>query len=280
MSSGANDLPGICTALNMGESSASPMAISSLRTSSSSLRSTPVAPSPLRVLLVASDTRLPATTGLASRIPRAIEIERIPAAGSAAATARLEPDAVVVDGRLASAIRVVRELRTSTPTVPVLFVADGLDSVAPAICAGATDFVMATASPAETLIRLQFLTTAAGRPLSTTRVIGSLHLDRDARTLSSSGRTVKFTPIELKMFERLLLQPGQPVSRAELERSIWRQDEVDEQPTNIVAVYVAYVRRKLARIGGCSIRTITNVGYALDLTPIERRVAASRRKTS
>lgn len=244
------------------------------------LRSAPIKPSPLRALLVASDARLPATSGLASRIPRTLEIERVSAASCVSAATRLVPDAVVVDGRLASAVRAVRALRTAAPTIPILFVADELESVPRAICAGATDFIVASATPAETLLRLQFLTTAAGRPLATTRVVGNLHLDRDARTLSSGDRTIAFTPIELKLFERLLLQPGTPVSRAELECSVWRQEESDEPPTNIVAVYVSYLRRKIGRLGGCSIRTVTNVGYVLDLEPIERRVGASRRKTS
>jgi DNA-binding response OmpR family regulator len=86
---------------------------------------------------------------------------------------------------------------------------------------------------------------------------------------------VSLSPIELKLLERLLLQPGKPVSRAELQRSIWAQGEVDEQPTNIAVVYVSYVRAKLAKLGGgCSIRTITNVGYVLDLHPA---VLSSRR---
>lgn len=225
---------------------------------------TPAA-SPIRALLVASDRTLPTIAGLTTRVRRAIEIDRVPAAVSVAYAARLQPDAMLVDGRLSTAIRVIRDLREILPTLPVLFIAPTLSDVAAAMTAGATDFVMQNASPMETLLRLQCLVAAARRPLATKRVIGSLRLDRETRALSNGGRSVTLTPIELKVFERLLEQPGIAVSRADLEQSIWGQDEVDGIPTNIAVVYISYLRRKLAKLRGCSIRTITSVGYVLDL---------------
>jgi DNA-binding response OmpR family regulator len=223
------------------------------------------AASPLRALVICNDRPIPTIAGLTAHVPRMIEVDRAPAAAGVAHAARLQPHAVLVDGRLSSAIRVLKDLRGALPTLPVLFVAPTFNAVAPAIAAGATDFVMLDAAPTETLLRLRCLASAARRVPAQTRTVGSLRLDRDARSLSSGARTVSLTPIEFKMFERLLLQPGLPVSRAELERSIWRQDEVDELPTNIAVVYISYLRRKLARLRGCSIRTITNVGYVLDL---------------
>lgn len=229
---------------------------------------------------MAADTRVAALSGLTSAAPRAISLQRVSVTNGVDHVVRAHPDATIVDGRLTSAIRIVQSLRTEAPTVPILFVADQWSAVTRAICAGATDFVMAAAPCAETVLRLQCLATAAGRPLATTRVIGRLHLDRDARSLAAGHRSILLTPIELKMFERLLLEPGQPVSRADLERSVWRQEEVDDHPTNIAVVYVSYLRRKLAKLGGsCTIRTITNEGYALELAPVRRRGSAARRRT-
>lgn len=222
--------------------------------------------SPLRALLVAYDKPLRVLHGLSARGPASVEIVRVAPEHALEYARHSSSDAVIVDGRVGTAVTLVRTLRTRVPTLPILFVAPDASDVAPAMCAGATDFLMSDASQAEALLRLQFLVTAAGRPLSTTRVVGPLHLDRDARSLATADRVVSLTPIELKLFERLLVQPGRPVSRAEIERSIWRHQAREQQGTNVAVVYVSYLRKKLAQLGGvCSIRTIPNVGYSLEL---------------
>jgi DNA-binding response OmpR family regulator len=134
------------------------------------------------------------------------------------------------------------------------------------MCAGAHDFALATASPAELVLRIRLLSSAMVRPVRKERRIGPLQVDRELRKLSVGAHSVSLSPIEFKMFEHLLLHAGRPASRSELQHAIWGADELAEHPTNIAVVYVSYLRRKLARLGRvCSITTITNVGYALDL---------------
>jgi DNA-binding response OmpR family regulator len=166
--------------------------------------------------------------------------------------------------------------------MPILFLASSLNDVAAGVSAGANDFVLDSASAAELALRLRLLANGTVRATPSSREVGALRLDRETRRLSHGTDVVGLSPIELKVLERLLLQPGAPVSRAELQRCIWPQDEVDQPPTNIAVVYVSYLRGKLARLGEeCSIRTITNVGYVLDFgmaAPSHRR-PESRRAT-
>jgi two-component system KDP operon response regulator KdpE len=110
------------------------------------------------------------------------------------------------------------------------------------------------------------LSSAAVRPLASMRHVGPLLLDRDARCLSYEDKSIRLSPNELALFERLLLEAGLPVSRADLERSIWGQTEPGELATNVAVVYVSYLRKKLAQLGSvCRIVTHTQVGYALEI---------------
>jgi DNA-binding response OmpR family regulator len=224
-------------------------------------------PLPLRVLVAALDAPVPALSGLFSKAPRPIGIQRVAPSACVDHAERLTPAAVVLDGRIPGAMQILQELTTLAPATAVLFVAESFSVVMTAMTAGASDWLINTAAPDETRLRLDLLLDRAGRTPRTTRVIGPLRLDREARSLASCDREVLLTPIELKLFERLLMKPGCPVSRAELQRSVWLQDELERHPTNVAVVYVSYLRKKLAKLGGaCVIRTVPNAGYALDVT--------------
>jgi DNA-binding response OmpR family regulator len=184
---------------------------------------------------------------------------------------------LVIDGRALHAIGMIRTARLAVGSLPILFLAPSLDTVVAAVAAGANDYALLTSSAADVALRCQLLANGSVRPVSRLRKIGNLRLDRRARTLSNGTRTVTLSPIELKLLERLLLHAGRPVSRNELRRSIWHQDEIAKHPTNIAEVYVSYLRKKLAAIGGaCTIRTIVYEGYALELEspPVHRRTSA------
>jgi DNA-binding response OmpR family regulator len=179
---------------------------------------------------------------------------------------RLHVDVLVIEGSVPGFADLIAQARSSLPSLPILFLTARLGDVAAAVAAGANDFATGAATPAELGIRIQLLASAVARPLPQLRPIGPLSLDREARLLSHQSKSVGLSPIEAKMFERLLLEVGRPVSRAELERSIWGQLDSAERSTNVAVVYVSYLRKKLARLGDvCTIRTITNVGYALEI---------------
>jgi DNA-binding response OmpR family regulator len=58
--------------------------------------------------------------------------------------------------------------------------------------------------------------------------------------------------------------PGTPVTRAEIAEQVWRQTPIDVEETNIVDVYVAYLRKKLDADGEVQmLHTVRGVGYVL-----------------
>lgn len=191
-------------------------------------------------------------------------------------------DPLIVDGHgnTRDTVAVIREARASNPSLPILFVADDIGTVPTALGAGASDFILTTATPAELAIRLGLLAEAAVREPAAERRIGALRLERETRTLSVGDRSVQLTPIEMQVFERLAKQVGQAVPRAELERSIWGYTNTRRQTSNVAVVYVSYLRGKLSKLGGvCWVSTFPKLGYALELRDAVEQRARSFAKS-
>jgi len=89
---------------------------------------------------------------------------------------------------------------------------------------------------------------------------GDLELDRLDHTARRGGAPVVLTNKEFCLLEHLLLNRGQCVSRVELLDSVWNLEPA--QTTNIVDVYINYLRRKLKDPPpGYLIRTVRGQGY-------------------
>ena len=100
---------------------------------------------------------------------------------------------------------------------------------------------------------------------------GDLELDRLDHTARRAGVPVVLTNKEFALLEHLMLNRGQCVSRVELLESVWNLEPA--QTTNIVDVYVNYLRRKLKDPPpGHLIRTVRGQGYVV---PSEAEIALS-----
>ncbi len=89
---------------------------------------------------------------------------------------------------------------------------------------------------------------------------GNLELDRMNHAARRGGRDIALTNKEFALLERLMLNRGQCVSRVELLETVWKMEPA--QTTNIVDVYVNYLRRKLEDPPpGHLIRTVRGQGY-------------------
>jgi DNA-binding response OmpR family regulator len=88
-------------------------------------------------------------------------------------------------------------------------------------------------------------------------------MDRMERTVSYTGRPLDLTMTEFKLLEVLLQNKGSCSSREELLRTAWRS--TPDLGTNIVDVYINYLRKKLSTAsaeGSCSpIETVRGKGY-------------------
>jgi DNA-binding response OmpR family regulator len=100
---------------------------------------------------------------------------------------------------------------------------------------------------------------------------GDLELDRLEHTARRGRETVVLTNKEFALLEHLMLSRGQCVSRVELLDTVWNMEPA--QTTNIVDVYVNYLRRKLKDPPpGQLIRTVRGQGYVV---PSEGELALS-----
>ena len=89
---------------------------------------------------------------------------------------------------------------------------------------------------------------------------GDLEVDRMVHSAKRGGRSIELTNKEFALLEHLLMNRGQNVTRVELLESVWNFEPT--QTTNIVDVYINYLRRKLKDPApGRLIRTVRGQGY-------------------
>ena len=96
---------------------------------------------------------------------------------------------------------------------------------------------------------------------------GDVELNRMDRRVTRGGRVVELTVKEFSLLEFLMMRHGQSCSRSDLLREVWQMSP--DAGTNVVDVYVNYVRRKLAGATKCTgvtdgvIETIRGEGYRM-----------------
>jgi two-component system OmpR family response regulator len=176
-------------------------------------------------------------------------------------------DALVLDVMLPGpdGFAVCRTLRKRKRWVPVLMLT-ARDQVADRIRgldAGADDYLVKPFDFGELLARLRALTRRGPteqRPAILE--VRDLRLDPATHLVTRAGKDVELTAREFAVLEFLARRAGQVVSRTELLEHVW--DERDGS-TNVVDVYVGYLRRKLERpFRRRLIRTVRGVGFQLE----------------
>ena len=175
-------------------------------------------------------------------------------------------DVIVLDVLLPGidGFEVCRRLRAGGNWAPVLMLtarADVEDRVE-GLDAGADDYLTKPFSFAELLARLRAL--ARRPPLERPAVLetGDLRLDPATRTVSRGDRPIELSAKEFALLETFMRRAGQVLSRLDLLDHAW--DYAYENRSNIVDVYVRYLREKIDRpFGRTSIETVRGVGYRL-----------------
>jgi two-component system, OmpR family, response regulator len=174
-------------------------------------------------------------------------------------------DALVLDLQLPrlSGTEVCRRLRDDGNAVPIIMltargtVADRIEG----LDVGADDYLPKPFSLAELQARLRALH-RRGKVEPEVLRAGSLELDTSARELRVDGTSVELTGTELALLEYLMRNPGVVLSRDQLREQVW--GDGFEPASNVVDIYVHYVRRKLRKAGADHdpIRTVRGLGYA------------------
>jgi two-component system OmpR family response regulator len=129
--------------------------------------------------------------------------------------------------------------------------------------AGADDYLVKPFHFDELLARLRALTRRGPTPRPAKLEVGDLSVDPAERRVSRGGEPVELTAREFGVLEYLARRPGEVVSRTELLEHVW--DANHEGSTNVVDVYVGYLRSKLERpFGRALIHTVRGAGYRLE----------------
>jgi two-component system OmpR family response regulator len=129
--------------------------------------------------------------------------------------------------------------------------------------AGADDYLVKPFEFGELLARLRALTRRRSPERPTILEIGDLRVDPARRRVTLSGQDVELTVREFALLHFLARRAGEVVSRDELLEHVW--DNPEESSTNVVDVYVGYLRNKLERpFDVRMIRTVRGVGFTLE----------------
>jgi two-component system OmpR family response regulator len=131
---------------------------------------------------------------------------------------------------------------------------------------GADDYLSKPFDFGELLARLRALVRRAPASRPVRLEVGDLVVDPSTHEVSRAGVPVTLTAREFAVLEYLARHAGQAITRTAVLDHVW--DENFEGATNIVDVYVGYLRRKLEQpFDRPLIRTIRGVGYALEAGP-------------
>jgi DNA-binding response OmpR family regulator len=175
-------------------------------------------------------------------------------------------DALVLDIMMpqVDGVTLVRGLRRRGVCTPALFITargEVRDRVA-GLDAGADDYLVKPFSLDELLARLRALSRRNRGELTPLIRVGDLEIDLVARTVRRGTRLIELTNREFALLEFLAQASPKTVAKTAIVEHVW--DQHFDGGTNVINVYVNYLRSKIDRPGEASlIRTVRGVGFAL-----------------
>ncbi|HET7074130.1 MAG TPA: response regulator transcription factor [Mycobacterium sp.] len=223
---------------------------------------------PINVLVVDDEAVLAEMVSMALRY----EGWNISTAGdgsSAIALARAQrPDVVVLDVMLPdmSGLDVLHKLREENPQLPVLLLTakDSVEDRIAGLTAGGDDYVTKPFSIEEVVLRLRALlrrtgvtTVDSGAQL----VVGDLVLDEDSHEVTRAGEPISLTSTEFELLRFMMRNSKRVLSKAQILDRVWSYDFGGR--SNIVELYISYLRKKIDNGRDPMIHTLRGAGYVL-----------------
>lgn len=178
-------------------------------------------------------------------------------------------DLVVLDLMLPgrSGLDVLGTLQDAKPGLPVI-VLTALGEVEHRVAgldAGAVDYLTKPFSLAELAARIRAQLRAASHTPRTTLAAGDIEVNLLTREVRRGGELVRLSTTEFELLAYLMHNHGHVLSREQILRAVWGYEY--DPGTNVVDVYIGYLRRKLRKQGSnAPIVTVRSVGYRLDAT--------------
>ena len=178
----------------------------------------------------------------------------------------VEYDAIVLDLLLPGidGFEVCRRLREGGVWTPVLMLTarDSVEDRVAGLDAGADDYLQKPFSFAELSARLRALVRRGSPERPTVLEVDDLRLDPATRQVWRNGTEINLSTKEFALLETFMRRPGDVLSRDVLLEHAW--DYAYEQRSNVVDVYVRYLREKIDRpFDRDTIETVRGMGYRM-----------------
>jgi DNA-binding response OmpR family regulator len=210
--------------------------------------------------------------GIADFLARGLEAEgfKVATAADGISGERMaldgSPDLVVLDRMLPGrdGIEVLTAIRRSKPSLPVILLTakTGVGDRVEGLETGATDYVTKPFAFDELLARIRARLRESGDASETVLEAGGIRLDLLTREATRGSLTVRLPDRQAELLAHLMRNAGRVCARDELLAAVWDYDH--DPGTNVVQVYVGYLRRSLSLPDSpAPIQTVRSVGYRL-----------------
>ena len=227
---------------------------------------------PINVLVVDDEAVLAEMVSMALRY----EGWNIASAGdgsSALESARSQrPDVVVLDVMLPdmSGLDVLRKLREQNPQLPVLLLTakDAVEDRIAGLTAGGDDYVTKPFSLEEVVLRLRALLRRTGvttEDSGAQLIVGDLVLNEDSHEVTRAGEPISLTSTEFELLRFMMRNSKRVLGKAQILDRVWSYDFGGR--SNIVELYISYLRKKIDNGREPMIHTLRGAGYVLKPAP-------------
>jgi DNA-binding response OmpR family regulator len=160
---------------------------------------------------------------------------------------------------------VLRRIRARRPSLPILMLTarDEVRDKVSALDGGADDYLTKPFDLDELLARMRALTRRAEQPQASRIEMGDLKMDLRSHRVWRGEKSVDLSSREFALLEYLVRHSEQVLSRQQMLSAVW--DYAFDPGSNVVDVYVSYLRNKLDRPGEPSlISTVRGAGYRFE----------------
>jgi two-component system OmpR family response regulator len=223
---------------------------------------------PINVLVVDDEAVLAEMVSMALRYEGWNITTAADGASAISAARGTRPDAVVLDIMLPdmSGLDVLRLLREHSPHLPVLLLTakDAVEDRIAGLTAGGDDYVTKPFSIEEVVLRLRALLRRTGVTTEDSGaqiVVGDLVLDEDSHEVTRAGDPIALTSTEFELLRFLMRNPKRVLSKAQILDRVWSYDFGGR--SNIVELYISYLRKKIDSGREPMIHTLRGAGYVL-----------------
>ncbi|GAB3754978.1 response regulator transcription factor [Spirosoma pomorum] len=177
-----------------------------------------------------------------------------------------EYDAVILDINLPqiNGIELCRQFKADNSSMPILMLTalDSLDDKMNGFNAGADDYLPKPFEFIELLARLRAITKRYNVNNQSVVRLADLELNLNTKVVTRHGQRIDLTTKEHALLEYLMAHSGKIISRAELAEKVW--DLSFYTSTNVIDVYVSYLRKKIDRdFSPKLLHTVVGMGYVL-----------------